>query len=154
MCSNRDLNRDWDLPRLGFAHHWYLQTKKSPAMQHNVTKWYYCSESAESAGYLLWSTDRVPVFAWDKTAQQRLKNTELPLYITTQATNSSKQLVNILAVNIPISYACMYRHFCKFFFLGQAHVFNCHSLSLASVKSRLVLPFWYRLTRVVLEKGR
>ena len=26
-------------------------------------------------------------------------------------------------------------------------------LSLATVKSRLVLPFWYRLTRVVLEKG-
>ena len=26
----------------------------------------------------------------------------------------------------------------------------CHSLSLASVKSRLVLPFWYRLTWVVL----
>ena len=30
---------------------------------------------------------------------------------------------------------------------------HCHSLSLASVKSRLVLPFWYQLTRVVLEKG-
>jgi len=29
---------------------------------------------------------------------------------------------------------------------------QCHSLSLASVKSRLVLPFWYRLTRVVLDK--
>ena len=29
---------------------------------------------------------------------------------------------------------------------------HCHSLSLASVKSRLVLPFWYRLTQVVLEK--
>jgi len=29
----------------------------------------------------------------------------------------------------------------------------CRSLSLASVKSRLVLPFWYRLTWVVLEKG-
>jgi len=28
-----------------------------------------------------------------------------------------------------------------------------HSLSLASVKSRLVLSFWYRLTRVVPEKG-
>ena len=28
---------------------------------------------------------------------------------------------------------------------------HCHSLSLASVKSRLVLPFWYRLTRVVLD---
>jgi len=28
----------------------------------------------------------------------------------------------------------------------------CHSLSLASVKSRLVLPFWYRLTWVVPEK--
>ena len=31
--------------------------------------------------------------------------------------------------------------------------FHCHSLSLASGKSRLVLPFWYRLTRVVPEKG-
>jgi len=30
---------------------------------------------------------------------------------------------------------------------------DCYSLSLASVKSRLVLPFWYRLTRLVLEKG-
>ena len=30
---------------------------------------------------------------------------------------------------------------------------HCHSLSLASVKSRLVLPFWFRLTRVVLDKG-
>jgi len=29
----------------------------------------------------------------------------------------------------------------------------CHSLSLASVKSRLVLPFWYRLTWVVPAKG-
>ena len=31
---------------------------------------------------------------------------------------------------------------------------HCHSLSLASVKSRLVLSFWYRLTRVLPEKGR
>jgi len=30
---------------------------------------------------------------------------------------------------------------------------QCHSLSLASVKSRLVLPFWYRPTRAVQEKG-
>ena len=30
---------------------------------------------------------------------------------------------------------------------------HCHSLSIASVKSRLVLPFWYRPTRVVQEKG-
>ena len=29
----------------------------------------------------------------------------------------------------------------------------CHSLSLASVKSRLVLPFWYRLTWVVPDEG-
>jgi len=29
----------------------------------------------------------------------------------------------------------------------------CHSLSLASAKSRLVLSFWYRLTSVVLDKG-
>ena len=30
---------------------------------------------------------------------------------------------------------------------------HCHSLSLASVKARLVLPFWYRLTQVALDKG-
>ena len=30
---------------------------------------------------------------------------------------------------------------------------HCHSLSLTSVKSRLVLPFWYRLNRVVPDKG-
>ena len=30
---------------------------------------------------------------------------------------------------------------------------HCQSLSLASVKSSLVLPFWYRSTRVVMEKG-
>jgi len=30
---------------------------------------------------------------------------------------------------------------------------HCHSLSLASVKSRLVLPFWYRLTWVVADNG-
>jgi len=30
---------------------------------------------------------------------------------------------------------------------------RCHSLSLASVKSRLVLPFWYWLTWVVPDKG-
>ena len=29
---------------------------------------------------------------------------------------------------------------------------HCHSLSLASVKSNLVLPFWYRLTWVVPDK--
>ena len=29
---------------------------------------------------------------------------------------------------------------------------HCHSLSLASVKSRLVLPFWYWLTRVAPDK--
>ena len=31
--------------------------------------------------------------------------------------------------------------------------FHCHSLCLASVKSRLVLPFWYWLTWVVQDKG-
>ena len=29
---------------------------------------------------------------------------------------------------------------------------QCHSLSFAPVKSRLVLPFWYRLTWIFLEK--
>ena len=31
--------------------------------------------------------------------------------------------------------------------------YHCRSLSLAPVKSRLVLPFWYRLTWVVPDKG-
>jgi len=31
--------------------------------------------------------------------------------------------------------------------------FHCHSLSLAPVKSRLVLPFWYWLTQVVPDRG-
>jgi len=37
--------------------------------------------------------------------------------------------------------------------LHMAQWCHYHSLSLASVKFRLVLPFWYRLTRVVLDKG-
>jgi len=37
---------------------------------------------------------------------------------------------------------CIWRSWCR-----------CHSLSLASVKSRLVLPFWYWLTHVVPDKG-
>jgi len=37
---------------------------------------------------------------------------------------------------------------------ANLHMAHCHSLSLASVKSRLVLPFWYRPTRVIVpEKG-
>ena len=36
---------------------------------------------------------------------------------------------------------------------NEVQICHCHSLSLASVKSRLVLPYWYRLTLVVLEKG-
>jgi len=38
--------------------------------------------------------------------------------------------------------------------LYMAQLMHCHSLSLASLKSRLVLRFWYRLTWVVPEKGR
>jgi len=37
--------------------------------------------------------------------------------------------------------------------LHMAQLCHCHSLSLASVKSRLILPFWYQLTWVVPEKG-
>jgi len=36
---------------------------------------------------------------------------------------------------------------------GPADATTMHSLSLASVKSRFVLPFWYRLTCVVPVKG-
>jgi len=37
--------------------------------------------------------------------------------------------------------------------LAYCHWCHCHSLSLASVKSRLVLPFWYWLIQVVRDKG-
>jgi len=37
--------------------------------------------------------------------------------------------------------------------LHMAQLSHCHSLSLASVKSRLVSPFWYWFTQVVPEKG-
>ena len=37
--------------------------------------------------------------------------------------------------------------------LHTASCYHCHSPSLASVKSRLVLPFWYRPTQVVPDKG-
>ena len=30
---------------------------------------------------------------------------------------------------------------------------HCHSLSLSSVKPRLVIPFWYQLTQVIPDKG-
>jgi len=36
---------------------------------------------------------------------------------------------------------------------ADLHMAQRIPLSLASVKSRLLLPFWYRPTRVVLEKG-
>ena len=36
---------------------------------------------------------------------------------------------------------------------ADLHMSQLMSLSFASVKSRLVLPIWYRLTQVVLDKG-
>jgi len=36
---------------------------------------------------------------------------------------------------------------------AELHMAQLMPLSLASVKSRLVLPFWYWLTWVVLDKG-
>jgi len=38
--------------------------------------------------------------------------------------------------------------------LYMAQLMPLHSLSLASVKSRLVLPFWYQLTWVLQKRGR
>ena len=44
---------------------------------------------------------------------------------------------------------------CLFMFKGFCTIYYscCHSLSLASLKSRLVLPLWYWLTRVVPDRG-
>ena len=36
---------------------------------------------------------------------------------------------------------------------ADLHMAQLMPLPLASVKSRLILPFWYRLIRVVLDKG-
>ena len=36
---------------------------------------------------------------------------------------------------------------------ADLHMAQRIPLSLASIKSRLVLPFWYRLTQVVKDKG-
>jgi len=47
---------------------------------------------------------------------------------------------------------CVVRWFCDCIGIRKQKYYHCHSMSLASVKSRLILPFWYRLTRVVLEK--
>jgi len=37
---------------------------------------------------------------------------------------------------------------------ADLHMAQLMPLPLSSVKSRLVLPFWYRLTQIVPEKGR
>ena len=47
---------------------------------------------------------------------------------------------------------CLSGAWCRLAY-GPADATATHSPSLALVKSRLVLPFWYRPTRVVLEKG-
>ena len=47
---------------------------------------------------------------------------------------------------------CLSGAWCRLAY-GPADATATHSPSLASVKSRLVLPFWYRPTRVVPEKG-
>jgi len=47
---------------------------------------------------------------------------------------------------------CLSGAWCRLAY-GPADATATLSLSLASVKSRLVLPFWYRPTRVVPEKG-
>jgi len=52
--------------------------------------------------------------------------------------NLSGRVLAWLSVLSAVQTVCLWPSWC-----------HCHSLSLASVKSRLVLPFWYRLTWVV-----
>jgi len=59
---------------------------------------------------------------------------------------SSWRTVNLLTLNSSKT---------EFLLIGFSNSWcHCHSLSYASVKSRLVLPFWYWLSWVVPEKGR
>ena len=64
---------------------------------------------------------------------------------------------------LPLTVSCFNKIQIGFTFLVPAHLGSpgkgplngcvCVCVSLASVKSRLVLPFWYRLTRVLPDKG-
>ena len=67
---------------------------------------------------------------------------------------------------LPLTVSCFSKIQIGFAFLVPAHLGSprkmavkrvcvcvCVCVCLASVKSRLVLPFWYRPTRVVLDKG-
>ena len=78
---------------------------------------------------------------------------------------SLPQLNTVLYRNMLIN-QCLFQYIClQCFDAGWLSVWSemqtciwpswchCHSLSLASVKSRLVFPFWYRLTWVVPDKG-
>ena len=51
-------------------------------------------------------------------------------------------VVGMVVSGATVNQTCIWRSWC-----------HCRSLSLVSVKSRLVLPFWYWLTWVVLDKG-
>ena len=81
-----------------------------------------------------------------------LSNTTSTKY--SKITSHFKGNVTITNTSISKAYNCVRL---PFFLTILVHAVyrQCYicSLSLASVKSRLVLPFWYRLIRVVPEKG-
>jgi len=75
--------------------------------------------------------------------------------LTVQASTTELKIRDEIAYTAPWPCVCMLRSIVNTIGLGYIwpSLCHCHSLSLASVESRLVLPFWYRLTRVVLDKG-
>jgi len=79
----------------------------------------------------------------------------LVMRVLSRLITSCEKIPDEIAYTAPWPCVCMLRSIVNTIGLGYIwpSLCHCHSLSLASVESRLVLPFWYRLTQVVLDKG-
>ena len=101
---------------------------------------------------LIWTADLVPVFSLLQLVVSLLfclVVSKLWHFVFVVSTNISFDAYDFMSGGVLVWLSvwsevqtCMWPSWC-----------HCHSRSLASVKSRLVLPFWYRLTWVVLDKG-
>jgi len=146
MCSNRDLNpnRDWDLPITGIYRRKSDQqcstTSQSDTTAANQLRVLatYCGQQIE---FLCLHETNSTAEYWTTAIHYHASHQ----LIKTACQHLSSQNPHSLCLHVP--------SFLQVFFsLGHIHAFNCHSLSLALVKSGLVLPFWYWLTRAVPDR--
>jgi len=92
-----------------------------------------------SSGKRVDEVDRVDRFSAESS--RSTESTKVESIRSTRSISRSSGVLAWLSVWSEVQ-TCLWRSWC-----------HCHSLSLASVKSRLVLPFWNRPTRAVLDKG-